>query len=101
MSYTRQVPKFLQAHAHLLGKGHARQEEEPTLTAEEVKQDAGTDSEDEQVTALLLDGISKCTTKQGLATIHNEGPALASFWLTCADALARLPSRGLWRRTLS
>ena len=91
MSYTRQVPKFLQAHAHLLGKGHARQEEEPTLTAEEVKQDAGTDSEDEQVTALLLEGISKCTTKQGLATIPNEGPGsgkLLAHLCRCAGQAA-------------
>ena len=49
VSYTRHVPKFLQAHAHLLGKGHARREEEPQLLGEAQQPEPGSDSEDDQV----------------------------------------------------
>ena len=86
MEYQRHVPAFLKAHAHLLGKGHAAREEEPVLAAEEVKADAGTDSEDEQVR-----GLSFCLSVVPRSAASSLSSKL-THWvsqgsLKCADAV--------------
>lgn len=46
LKFVRHVPKFLQQHAHLLGKGHQSQEE-PVVVKEQLSDEEEPENDDE------------------------------------------------------
>lgn len=85
MSYTRQVPKFLQAHAHLLGKGAMASMAAPEGAA--LVQDVDSDKEGdfEYDDGVSLTAISLCSAHGLCLAIQGCCFYCMAFCLQTAD----------------
>lgn len=79
LSYTRHVPKFLQGHAHLLGRGAAARDEEPVQLDAVQPPQPGSDSEDEQVQSQCTAWAADAHKEQGACDLYRPGPCMLTW----------------------
>lgn len=72
VSFIRHVPKFLQAHAHLLGQGEGQDEDAPVTVGgggggvDARREDADAEAEEEEVGGWVERGLERGAGERGL-----------------------------------